>query len=554
MQRITMIGDVGWSRFYHLGDEAMTEFALEALAERTDVEITLIAGEPDYASEMYGINTIARIGFDRDRPPNIARMARVLAHAEALRRGSADPGTEAAGDSVSAAEANAGSTDGIDGPSPLGPTDPALAVIDAVRGCDAVLINGGGNLNSMFAHHIYERATLARLAQIFGKPYALTSQTLGPLIHKADRGLVHDLLSGAAFVGTRESFTTALAQEIGGGRARVHRQVDDAFSLTARDEDRTAIADLVVEPFILASFAEKASSPKLSDGDYRRSLVDLCRRLAEVSGLRILLVPHGGALPPADPVRDQIADAQIADAVGSDRVMATRMLTARQLVALTERAELVIGTRYHAGIFAGAAAVPFISVAPNHYSSIRMRGAAENVGMEDFVLPLESVDDIVDSAQAVLRQRDSLRSSLRRHSDARRSEHRRWWDYAVARLSGDPEAGGPETRDPEAGGLVVPGFFHARELTNSGPANIGVVRERLGAIEEYGLLIAEREHWFHNARTEARIARSELENLQARLDRAERRLERQERHPVVRAGRRLLMVGRRVRRGAGRTR
>lgn len=506
MKRITMIGDVGWSRFYHLGDEAMTELAIDALRARTDVEITLIAGEPEHAAEMYGVDAIPRIGFKRDRKPNITRMKKVLAHVDG----------EGAGSSLAS-------------------DDPAIRIIEAVRDSDAVIVAGGGNLNSMFAHHIYERATLTKIARALGKPYALTSQTLGPLIYEEDREIVHDLLAEAEFIGTRESYTTDFAEELGSGAATVRRQVDDAFSLTASDDDRAAVSDLAAEPFILASFAEKASTPMISDTDYHARLAELTRRLAEDTGLRVLLVPHGGALPPADKTRDQLTDVKIAEASGHDNVVPTRMLTARQLVALTEQAAVVIGTRYHAAIFAGAAGVPFISLAPNLYSSIRMRGAAENVGMENYVLPLDSVDDIVATAVGVIGDRDSLAEKLRGQSERRREEHQEWWNFLVAKTLGDT-----------ASTAVAPGFFHAAEITNPYVANIGVVRERLNAVQDYGLVMALKDRRVARAREEVSDAKSQLKHLQSELDRARQSNEQTESEPAVRAARRVESTGRRA--------
>lgn len=529
MKRMTMIGDIGWSRFYHLGDEAMTEFALDALRARADVEITLIAGEPEYAAKMYGVDAVSRIGFKRDRPPNITRMRTILDYAES--------GGEKGG---------------------LAADDPAIRVIETVRNSDAVLIAGGGNLNSMFAQHIFERATLAKLARIFDKPYALTSQTLGPLIYDEDRGIVHDLLAEAEFVGTRESYTTQLAGELGAGDAKIRRQVDDAFSLTAGDADREAVADLTDKPFIVASFAEKASSPMITDSDYRLRVIEIVRRIAEETGLRLLLVPHGGAFAPAPQTRDQLTDAQIADSADNDLVQPTRMLTARQLVALTERAEFVIGTRYHAGIFAGAAAVPFISLAPNLYSSIRMRGAAENVGMRDFVLPLDSIDDIVDTAVGVARNRDSLQTTLRQRSVARREEHRKWWDFLV-----ETTIGSEETRVPGDERAVehseAPGFFHADEMPNDYVANVELVRERLNSVQDYGLVMAVKDRRAALARTEvnrlkAKLRRAEdkVERAEARLSRTDRAKELRERKPAVRAMRQMQKLNVRLR-GAARS-
>lgn len=112
----------------------MTEFALEALQERGASHITLIAGDPAHASELYGVDTVPRIGFNPGRPANRRRLDQVLA-----------------------ADSASGSV--------LPENDPAHAAIRAVRDAGAVLIAGGGNLNSVIAHHVYERATLASLAE-----------------------------------------------------------------------------------------------------------------------------------------------------------------------------------------------------------------------------------------------------------------------------------------------------------------------------------------------------------------------------------------------------
>ncbi|MGO0605070.1 polysaccharide pyruvyl transferase family protein [Brevibacterium linens] len=511
MKRITMIGDVGWSRFYHLGDEAMTELAIEALQRRGDISITLIAGQPQHASEMYGVDAISRIGFKRDREPNITRMERILEFAESEGRSRT-----------------------------LTPNDPARTVIETVRDSDAVLIAGGGNLNSMFAHHIYERVTLGRLAKLFKRPYALTSQTLGPLIYDEDRKLVYEFLADAEFVGSRESYTTTFAKQVGGKRAVVRRQVDDAFSLTAQDEDREAVDDLTAEPFILASYAEKASSPVLADSAYHAHLVDITRRLADETGLKVLLVPHAGGLPPALPTRDQLTNDQIAGEVGRESVTSTRMLTARELIALTEKAEFVVGTRYHAGIFAGAAAVPFISLVPNLYSSIRMRGAAENVGMEQFVLPVDSVDDVVATGVGVAKNRAEFHAALTDSSARRRAEHDDWWDFVVAHTVGD---GSGET--PSASSVPAPDFFHADEVENRFDSAAAANRARLSAIEEFGLLLAKRDRQLAVARKQAKDAAAALEVSNARHERQDGML-------AVKAARKVRGWQRKLKRGVRR--
>lgn len=446
---LVLIGDVGWQRLYHLGDEAMTEYAIDALRARGVERISLIAGDPAHAAQMYEVETLPRLGHQvRRRRGNRQRQDAVLAHLAGERSLPAD--------------------------------DPALAVIDAVRQCDGVLICGGGNLNSMYDLHIFERSTLAKIATALGKPYALSSQTLGPLIYESDRPLMSELVAGAVVVGARESFTHALASDLGGPAAQVRSQMDDAYSLGARAGDRTAVADLVGEPFVIASFAQHPASPALELPAYRDMVAQVCRQVAERTRRRVLLVPHAGALAGQEPVQDQLANQEVVTLADHVKVEATRTLTSRQLVALTEAADLVVGSRYHAGIMAARAATPYLAAVPNLYSSVRMRGAARNMGMESFVLPFDhDPAPVIETAVALLDdplEHDRVAEHMRSVAALRSAEHADWWDALLA-------AFGPERTPANAPFAEVP-------VLENRAVSAEVSATSLDAIERYGMAYA----------------------------------------------------------------
>ncbi|GAA4517167.1 hypothetical protein GCM10023159_29880 [Brevibacterium yomogidense] len=471
-----MIGDIGWTNFYHLGDEAMTEFALEALHARGASHVTLIAGNPSHAAELYGVDTLPRIGFTPGRPANRRRRDQVLATAS-------------------------GATDALPA------HDPAHAIITAVRDADAVLIAGGGNLNSMFAHHLYERSTLAALARLFGKPYALTSQTVGPLVYDDDRDLLDELFTHAQLVGCREAHTLALVADLTAGRARTAPQMDDAYSLAAGPDDHRAVEAYAREPFILASFAERGSSPTLTDHRYRTTLIDATREIADRTGMPVLLAPHGGALPPAPETRDQHTDRVIAEAVSRPGVTPLPMLTARQVVALTSAASAVFGTRYHAGIFAAAAGVPSVSLAPNLYSSVRMRGAAANVGMQEFVLPFHAPARIVNTVVGAADDTET-RSALTRTASVRHVEHRAWWDFVIASMMEAPTH--TDTEDSTA-----PAHMAAPVIANRHIDDVEVAHAQLDTVEDVGRVSAQYDRRAVLADRDRHILRARVEELEA---------------------------------------
>src|SRR4051812_36952199 len=154
-----VVGDVGWPNLYHLGDEAMTEYAIDALRERGVDDITVVSADVATGEKTFGTAAVPRVNF-RGRSGLAWREERL----EKIER--AMQGDRAA----------------------LPADDPAREVMAAVEGADAVLIAGGGNISSSFPAQLFERAAMGRIAEHYGKPFALTSQTFGPLFKSADEG------------------------------------------------------------------------------------------------------------------------------------------------------------------------------------------------------------------------------------------------------------------------------------------------------------------------------------------------------------------------------
>src|SRR5690625_1566626 len=70
--KFLIMGDIGRRGLYHVGDEAMTEVAISMLQQRGAEAITLIATNSEIATELYGLPSVERIGFD----PNWTRAER----------------------------------------------------------------------------------------------------------------------------------------------------------------------------------------------------------------------------------------------------------------------------------------------------------------------------------------------------------------------------------------------------------------------------------------------------------------------------------------------
>lgn len=397
---VVIVGDIGWQYLYHLGDEAMTEAAIDMLRARGINDITLVAGQPSVAEEFYGLPAVPRVRFSADwsRGRNDWRLndvARVLKE-----------------------------QDWDDNP-----------IYSAIRDCDAVLIAGGGNMNTRDYHLLYGRVAAKRIAEHFGKPLYVSSQTVGPVLLPEDLELVVEIADYARAFGCREATSANLMREHVAHPEHIFHTLDDALLLESDAAVRITAHELAGDgPYVVASFTDHRGTIWQSNKAYRRDIAALCREIAERLDVDVLLVPHAGSLNPKKLIRDQLSNVIIEELAGSPRVRATRMVTAREDVALIENASFSLSTRYHPLIFAAATATPAVAIAPSFYSSVRMRGATRNTGFERFVLPTSSKHLVFDAVAEANERNTPLQTALNSARERALSFQSAWWDALTAAI------------------------------------------------------------------------------------------------------------------------
>ncbi|QIK63019.1 polysaccharide pyruvyl transferase family protein [Leucobacter viscericola] len=407
--RILVIGDVSWRGSYHLGDEAMTEVAITQLQHR-GAEVTLIAGDPGISATFYGVDTVPQFGYRSlaTREDWTARLAEI--------------------DATLAGERET--------------PEYAAATLAAIDASDAVVIAGGGNLNSKWAHHIFERLTLKRAAEARGIPLYITSQTVGPELDAADRELLAEILSYARVFGAREGTTAQLMRELGGDGAPVVHTLDDAILLEPAELSSKQQNDLSLpERYIVGSFTFHSFSTGLTHEEYYRAVAALLDDAVATTDADILLLPHMGTLENADR-SDQRSDVYGHDRIvahtRSGRVRSLPMMPARELLAVTASAMLTLSTRYHPVIFGVGVGTPAVGLVISYYSAVRVRGALRNVGMEEFAIPFEAWQPYI--GRRLLESMSNNREAIAAHvveSGAKvRAYQHNWWDGIVADIAG----------------------------------------------------------------------------------------------------------------------
>lgn len=409
--RVVLLGELGADAGYHAGDEAMAEATVDEISRRTDVSVLALSQSPEETTRLHGWEAVPLIGFGPPLWTDGERDARL--------------------DAVLAAAG--GDMDGLQW------GDPGWRVIQAVSEADAVVISGGGNLNSTWPEHIYERVALARLAAIFNKRHVVTAQTIGPHLTARHGEHIGRLLTSAALVGTREAASYDLAVRLGVLPERLVHVVDDAAYLRPLSGD----VRLPDGPYVTGTFAPY--SGLLDVDEYVSAIATLLRHVADTSGMRIVLVPQQGVVQNGVPSGDVAMHERIAAAVGMP-VEARPTMTARECVAVTAGAALTISSRYHPVVFALSASVPTLGLSVDAYTSTKIHGAMANYGVGDYAISVASlvhggalaaVDDLVARAAPYTEHLDRVNT-------VRQAEAAAWWDAVVATLT---DVEGPQPAD-----------------------------------------------------------------------------------------------------------
>ncbi len=454
-----VVGDVGSTAAFHLGDEAMLQ---QLLAADGDRRWTVVSQDPAATTARLGQPAVARLGFPAgDRAA--AREARLVA---VLAGGPPADGRVAA----------------------------VHEALDAARG---LLVAGGGNLSSGWPDHLYERAALIALARRRGLPVVVSGQTLGPRLDGREREILGWALRQATLVGVRERASHRLALALGVAPERLVLQLDDAMFLPGGDEPAAVRAPFVA--VTVCALGDPAVHAMLLAG-----LAEGLAGVHEATGLEVVLLPHVGALE-GPPSGDALVTHELLWHLRGLGVPAATpgLLEPAAAAALTRRAALVIATRYHPLVFALGAAVPALALTLDDYTSIKMRGGLELAGLESWSLPVEAAAHglLAPAAAELWERREEVAAHLRGLEDPWRRCAAAHEARVLAALDGrtvtGPElpepAGAPVARGAWAAGAAALAAFRSRAEGDrlERDTEAGALRGTFAEVERYALSLRE---------------------------------------------------------------
>lgn len=469
--RVLVIGDIG-QHTYHVGDEAMTIASAEALSEG-GAAVTLMTRDVGHSARYIGaaVNHEAaqhKAGAPYEYLPfflfpwapaerelTLAALECILAqlHADRERPSTAElvalPQVQALPEVLH----------------PLTQTvERMVEFADAIAAMDAVVVSGGGNLNSRYGWLLYERAAAVRAAEHAGVPLFVTGQSLGPVLNPEDAQVLERMLRTARSVTVRESSSLAWCRERG---IDARLSVDDATDYPAVYPARTLhYAEGISASQALNELPEHYVCVTVNEctDQQAQQIARLLDGMWREHGYAPVFLSHYG--DPQDSASGDIqAHQRIAERLSpSTPATLLPILHADQSVAVHRAAAFTLTSRYHPAVFSAAAGIPVLALIPDAFTQMRVGGALNLYGLGEFTLPLGMLAGGVPELMVAAALRHAAVAS-----DARRTELlevlRTERAYLLAQILGS---------DTETSGEAeAPAPFPAAEQTPALPEPLG---------------------------------------------------------------------------------
>lgn len=421
--RVLVIGDIG-QHTYHVGDEAMTIASAAALSEG-GAAVTLMTRDVGHSARYIGAanREVAnhKVGAPYEYLPfflfpwapaerelTLAALECILVelHADRERPSTAElvalPQVQALPEVLHPLEQT---------------VERMVDFADSIATMDAVVVSGGGNLNSRYGWLLYERAAAVRAAAHAGVPVYVTGQSLGPVLSPEDAQVLEHMLRAARSVTVRERSSLAWCRERG---IDARLSVDDATDY------------LPVSPARTLHYAEGVSTGQALDElpeHYVCVTVNECteQQAQQIARLLDSMWREHGYAPVflshfGDPQNPESGDIQTHQHIAEQLSSSTPatllpILHADQSITVHRAAAFTLTSRYHPAVFSAAAGIPVLALVPDAFTQMRVGGALRQYGLGEFTLPLGMLAGGVPELMVTAALRHAAVAS-----DARRTE------------------------------------------------------------------------------------------------------------------------------------
>jgi polysaccharide pyruvyl transferase WcaK-like protein len=298
-----------------------------------------------------------------------------------------------------------------------------------------LFLSGGGNLSSSWPDLLHQRLLWLREARRRRLPIVTGGQTIGPELSAMERSALAEALSEVEHLGVRELPSAALALQMGLPQGRLHYQCDDSFFLAGLPPTGAEVSACPDDPFLAITLDSAFGAASAGAG--LGGLAAQLARIASETGLHLAFLPHVGPLGSLGDEDGRVGSAlgKLLQAKGVGCTLFPVMPPA-ETVWLTQRAALVVSSRYHPLVFGTAGAVPCLGLYRDAYTRIKLQGALAHVGQEAWSLPATEAEEgaLVGAIRRLWDGRGEARATMVRARARLVLQEERRWLRLLARL------------------------------------------------------------------------------------------------------------------------
>ena len=271
------------------------------------------------------------------------------------------------------------------------------------------------------------------LARLFGTPFVIYAQSIGPFRSRINRVLARLTLKRASLITIREPISMGFFADLRIKR-NAHQVADQAIMLTPAPAERI---DLLLKENSLSPGDNIVGISPIPRQVFIEMAAKAADQLVEKYGVKVMIAPHandwrlGGCkgnddLSAAQSLLNAMAKKDCARIISGD-------YTAREVKGLMGRCQIYISFRWHAAIASISICNPTVVINSAHKSA-----AVRQFGVADLIIDPEKVtlQLLAEKVDDCWRRRAEIRSSLESRSSEMQALSRKSAELSVAVLRG----------------------------------------------------------------------------------------------------------------------
>jgi L-malate glycosyltransferase len=289
-----------------------------------------------------------------------------------------------------------------------------FSVVHELAGAQA-LISGGGSLlqDKTSKRSLKYYAYVIKAAELLRKKVYVYANGIGPILYEANRKLTSDVVKKADIVTVRDSGSMNELVSLGVPREKITVSADPAFLIGERIGDRARTsADKLTEAYseFFAVSVRPLNDTKLTQKD--ETMLAQTAAAVEKAAKRYGITP---VIIPMQNSRDTEISNKLKDMLEKNGVDAPIYIpkSAEELICVLENADMVIGMRLHAVIFASSASTPVIGLSYDPKVEAFMKELGQDYCIDlsgEITAELEA--KLTEYADDIMRNREKIKAEI----------------------------------------------------------------------------------------------------------------------------------------------